>query len=133
MVESPATPTTPLPGAQRIIPGAPPPAPLTKSQLKRRQKLAKAKTEGTDGGSAVPSAKASALVETAPAPESLPDDLVAHENSATSQAPERPPSAIQDVIHKRLKVVNKKIVCGVFFHGLVYLLLSIFALTYAFS
>lgn len=132
MVESPATPTTPLPGAQRIIPGAPPPSQPTKSQLKRRQKQAKGKTEGTDHDSAIPNAKASALVETAPAAESLPDELVARGNNATSQAPEKPASVAQDIIHKKLKVVNKKIVRVATFTLSICLKISIFMLTYVF-
>jgi len=103
---------------QRIVPGAPPPAPLTKSQKKKRK--AKKPTESTpDSPVAIPDAISAALVEEAPDAAdvregSVAPELVAQVEPQTPILPEEEmllkPSPIVELIHKRLKATTKKIV-----------------------
>lgn len=119
------------PISKRIVPGAPPPAPPSKSQLKRQRKKAKA-GDATPSQTqspavtnvAIPDSTSAALVEQAPAKEdvqqgAVAEELVANgtngtprespgEVPATSSAPVESP--IVDIIHKRIKAANKKIV-----------------------
>lgn len=104
---------------QRIVPGAPPPTPLSKSQKKKR-KVKKPTESGSDSPVAIPDAASAALVEQAPEPTDIREGSVAPELVAEpeSQAPPLPeeevllkPSPIVDLIHKRLKATTKKIVC----------------------
>ncbi len=106
---------------QRIVPGAPPPVPLTKSQLKKKRKTKKA--DGTDDAPVtIPDAAAAALVEKAPDAAAVENGTVASELIVQDAPP--PPAApasepdtnslklspIVDLVTKRLKVTNKKIV-----------------------
>ncbi|KAF8315880.1 hypothetical protein DL93DRAFT_813957 [Clavulina sp. PMI_390] len=102
----------------RIVPGAPPPAPLTKSQLKKRKKVnaAKSKEDGASALDIVESPRDAALVDHVPSV--ITDALVADaeqlnsgvEPQAASATGEKAPSALVDqVINKRLKHVTKKI------------------------
>jgi len=100
--------------AQRIIPGAPPPAPVSKSQKKKR-KVAKP-TEG-DATVSIPDAGAAALVEKAPEPEDIKKGAVAEELVATpappaSETPVEKPKAspMVDLLNKRIKIQSKKLV-----------------------
>ncbi|KAG6918053.1 hypothetical protein DXG01_016709 [Tephrocybe rancida] len=103
------------PTIQRIVPGAPPPAPLSKSQKKKRK--AKKPTESTpDSPLATPDVSSSALVEQALETVDTPEASTAPEVPA--QEPQTPaaeeelllkPSPIVDLIHKRLKATSKKI------------------------
>ncbi|KNZ76684.1 hypothetical protein J132_09217 [Termitomyces sp. J132] len=98
--------------AQRIIPGAPPPAPLTKSQRKKRK--AKKATESTpDSPEAPVDVASSVLTEQAPEAEEV-------REASTTTAPELQtpaveeevvlkPSPIVELIQKRLKATSKKI------------------------
>ncbi|KAG6902099.1 hypothetical protein C0995_004279 [Termitomyces sp. Mi166 len=97
--------------AQRIVPGAPPPAPLTKSQRKKRK--AKKATESTpDSPEATVDAASAMLTEQVPEVEEV-------REASTTAAPEPPtpageeealkPSPIVELIHKRLKATSKKI------------------------
>jgi hypothetical protein len=104
--------------AQRVVPGAPPPATLSKSQLKKLRK-AKAKTGESpqDSPVEIPDATSAALVEKAPEGSEIQSGAVTpalvvqseaqvsqDENSASK------PSAIVELVNKRLKTTNKKIV-----------------------
>ncbi|KAF9038261.1 hypothetical protein BDZ89DRAFT_1157124, partial [Hymenopellis radicata] len=106
---------------QRIVPGAPPPVPLTKSQLKKKRKTTK-KVDGTDDAPVtIPDAAAAALVEKAPDATAVENGTVAPELIVQDAPP--PPAApasepdtttlklspIVDLITKRLKATNKKI------------------------
>lgn len=125
------------PISQRIVPGAPPPAPPSKNQIKKKRKSAKAK-----GGSeanvsqtqspavatvSIPDSTSAALVEKAPAEEdvkegAVADELVAHSsNGSVVPAPESTGDApaagsaalgspVVEIISKRLKAATKKIV-----------------------
>lgn len=105
---------------QRIVPGAPPPAPLSKSQKKKRK--VKKPTESTpDSPVALTDAGSAALIEKAPEEAeiregSVAPDLVAQPESEAPPLPEEEvllkPSPIVDLIYKRLKATTKKIVCG---------------------
>ncbi|KAL0576296.1 hypothetical protein V5O48_005672, partial [Marasmius crinis-equi] len=105
--------------AQRTVPGAPPSAPLSKSQLKR---LRKAKSKNDDSASVasgveVPDTTAAALIEKAPEPADIQEGSVAPELVTESPSQEQDqdqevtlkPSPIIELISKRLKATNKKI------------------------
>jgi hypothetical protein len=105
------------PVSQRIVPGAPPPAPLSKSQKKKRK--AKKPTDSTpesptllDLSSAAPPAeKAPESVETredsiAPEPSTQPESLA---TPATEEDLLLKHSPIVELVTKRLKATTKKI------------------------
>lgn len=103
----------PEPVVQRIVPGAPPPTPLSKTQKKKR----KAKAKSEELGDAP--AESQALNEQTPEPSepqdaALAPEPVAQSDSQMSLLPEEEvllkPSPIVDLIHKRLKATTKKIV-----------------------
>ncbi|TFK44212.1 hypothetical protein BDQ12DRAFT_717381 [Crucibulum laeve] len=111
MPESPVQP--------RIVPGAPPPAPLSKTQKKKRKAKGKSGEPTADSPvTAVPDATAAALIEKAPEPVevqegALAPELVAQPETEAPPLPEEEvllkPSPIVDLIHKRLKATTKKI------------------------
>ncbi|KAM6501981.1 hypothetical protein JOM56_001958 [Amanita muscaria] len=112
---------------QRIVPGAPPPAPLSKTQKKKRK--AKAKTGGensTDGNidnidradspaASVPDASAGALIDKAHdgadvQKSLLAPDLAAQPEPQTPTIPEElKPNTVAGLVNKRLKATTKKI------------------------
>jgi len=99
----------------KIVPGAPP-MQLTKSQLKKRRKAkGKGDEDAPDSPSSViPDATSAALIEEAPVLSEgakLAPELVAQ--PAPKADEEVKPSPIVDLINKRVKAANKKIVrCG---------------------
>ncbi|KAF9462273.1 hypothetical protein BDZ94DRAFT_1290334 [Collybia nuda] len=103
--------------AQRIVPGAPPPVPLSKSQKKKRK--AKKPTESVpDSPVALTDAGSATLIDRAPEEAEIREESVAPELvvQPEEQAPPLPeedvllkPSPIVDLIHKRLKATTKKI------------------------
>lgn len=99
--------------AQRSIPGAPPPAGVPKSQKKKR-KTGKKATDQDDAS--IPDIASAALVEEAPKPEDIkvgdvtPELLVQQDDREPSSATLKPASAIVDMLNKRMKAINKKIV-----------------------
>jgi hypothetical protein len=104
---------------QRIVPGAPPPAPLSKSQKKKRK--GKKTTESTpESPTAAPTSDTPlAVVEKAPESVATREGSVAPEpvtqpESLATPAPEEELglklSPIVDLIAKRLKATTKKIV-----------------------
>lgn len=103
------TPTT------RIVPGAPPPAPLSKSQKKRR-KGAKGKSEA-ESPVVISTPLAAALVDHAPTEADVKQGAVAPELVAQpeeSLLPVEEPaiklSPIVDLVSKRMKATHKKLV-----------------------
>ncbi|KAJ8076801.1 hypothetical protein PM082_001224 [Marasmius tenuissimus] len=101
--------------AQRVIPGAPPPATLSKSQLKRLRK-SKGKTEEPSPATShveLPDPKSAALTEMAPGPSDIREGSVAPELVAEQPVQEEEvilkPSPIIELVNKRLKVSAKKI------------------------
>lgn len=112
--------------AVRIVPGAPPPAPISKSQKKKRKAAAIKKTASEQSNGAehvvVPDAAASALIEQAPTENDVKEGSVAPELVAQSEAQvtrevspvpgggEKKPSPIVDMLNKRVKATTKKIV-----------------------
>lgn len=104
------------PVIQRIVPGAPPPAPVSKSQKKKK----KAAKEG-DVHVEIPDAATAAQIETAPSQEDTKDGSVAPQLLAQpSEIPEattpvgdgaHKTTPLIDMLNKRIKATNKKIVC----------------------
>lgn len=96
---------------QRIVPGAPPPAPLSKTQKKRR----KAKKADNSDSVDIPDTTSAALVEKAPEPSDIQQGSVAQELVAepepelTAEDISLKPSPIAELINKRLKATTKKI------------------------
>jgi hypothetical protein len=93
---------------QRIVPGAPPPTPLSKSQKKKRSK-AKPKT-GETGTS--PNGSSPVGADTSELPDVHESTVVAvqSETSHTLDDSESKPSPIVELISKRLKATAKKVV-----------------------
>ena len=105
------------PVVQRIVPGAPPPTPLSKTQKKKRKAKAKSAEPGdapalSEATSAAPTEKTPELPETQEA--TLAPEVIAQSDSQMSLLPEEEvllkPSPIVDLIHRRLKATTKKIV-----------------------
>ncbi|KAI0041002.1 hypothetical protein FA95DRAFT_1683471 [Auriscalpium vulgare] len=108
------------PPAQRVVPGAPPPAPLSKSQKKKR-KTAKGKAEDSPATPTVsiPDTTAAALVDKAPGSSdikqgSIVEELLARSEPANGSATHKDDggpkqSPIVDLVGKRLKTTGKKI------------------------
>lgn len=110
----------------RVVPGAPPPAPISKSQKKKRKATAikKSTSEQSNGADhvVVPDATASALIDQAPTQNDIKEGSVAPELVAQSEAQvtrevspvpgsvETKPSHIVDMLNKRVKATTKKIV-----------------------
>jgi len=117
-----ATPTTSTPAAVppqlRVVPGAPPPAPLSKTQKKKR----KVKVAGVGGDeSEVPTPvleKVQLPAEDKVAPEKAQEKVPAPESIAPADSTAAAAldddliklSPIVDLIHKRMKATTKKIV-----------------------
>lgn len=118
---------------QRFVPGAPPPAPLSKSQKKKRKgKKPSDATPGDISPVSIPDATSAALTEKAPELSDIQQGNVAEELVDTSgpvpqvepKVPILPeeevllkPSPIVDLIHKRLKATTKKIASIRFFES----------------
>ncbi len=110
MSDSPATPTI------RLVPGAPPP-PASKTQKKKR-KTTKKQSGQPEEQVVVPDAHTSALIEHAPSVDDIKEGTVAPELVAQpsesardlSPGPDELLSPIVDMLNKRLKATNKKIV-----------------------
>ncbi|KAF9568207.1 hypothetical protein CPC08DRAFT_813651 [Agrocybe pediades] len=103
---------------QRIVPGAPPPAPLSKTQKKKRKAKATKTENGERSVSPEVTTSNAALIEKAPEPEQVQEGVVAPELVARTDSqgvtiPEEDvllkPSPIVDLVHKRLKATTKKI------------------------
>ncbi|KAL5507347.1 hypothetical protein ACEPAH_6803 [Sanghuangporus vaninii] len=115
---------------KRFVPGAPPPAPLSKAQKKKRRGVAK-KDSGAESepetpatnSVKLPDAHAAALTEKAPEEKDVKSGAVAEELVATAKPPEVPkseaggdaapgsvkPSPVVDLLNKRMKALGKKI------------------------
>ena len=102
----------PEPVAQRIIPGAPPPTPLSKTQKKKRKAKVLGDAPATTDLSVVVSEKT-------PEPTEVQENTLAPEPITRSESHATPlpeedvllkPSPIVDLVHKRLKATTKKIV-----------------------
>ncbi|EGO00239.1 hypothetical protein SERLA73DRAFT_168035 [Serpula lacrymans var. lacrymans S7.3] len=106
--------------ATRVVPGAPPPAPLSKSQRKKRKAAtgnSKAKSaESVDGSVTIPDSTAAALVEKAPEETDIKEGSIAPELVASTEEVQAlddesslKPSPIIELLQKRCKALNKKI------------------------
>ncbi|CAL1707036.1 unnamed protein product [Somion occarium] len=106
--------------AQRLVPGAPPPPPAPKSQKKKRKTTkAKSTADSTEGHVDIPDSTSAALIDHAPQPEDVKEGHVAPqlivqpsesgEPSTPLQEGSQKPSPLVDMLNKRLKATNKKI------------------------
>lgn len=109
--------------ASRPVPGAPPPASISKSQKKKRKSV-KVKGSGEpDSPVVVPDTITASLLEKAPGEADVKEGVVAPGLVATTSvsADDVPQSALEDdsgfkqspvvdLVHKRLKAIHKKIV-----------------------
>jgi hypothetical protein len=105
----------------RIVPGAPPPTPITKSQKKKR-KAGKGKGSAEpDSPAVVPDATAANVLDQASGGSDVKEDTVSPQVAAPPSVNEGPQSAVEDdvgykpspvvdLVHKRLKAIHKKIV-----------------------
>lgn len=109
---------------QRVVPGAPPPAPLSKSQKKKRKGK---KTGEAEEPLTIPDPTSAALIEKAPEPVDVQGGAVAPELVSKVELPSATPeeeisykpSPIVELINKRLKATAKKIVFSHFSFHLV--------------
>lgn len=111
--------------ALRLIPGAPPPVAQSKSQRKKRKTGTKSKTPGSpaDGSVTLPDAPSAVLVDSAPNETDTKEDNAAHELVAASEAPTHDDlnpksSPIIELVQKRMRALNKKIVGSI--HPLIF-------------
>lgn len=109
------------PAQQRIIPGAPPPAPASKAAKKKRKaNKPKSSSDPTESHVDIPDTTSAALTEEAPKPEDIKEGHVAPQLTAqTSEVEPSTPlpggqkaSPAIDVINKKLKAHVKKLVCS---------------------
>ncbi|KIJ49432.1 hypothetical protein M422DRAFT_27797 [Sphaerobolus stellatus SS14] len=101
---------------QRIVPGAPPPAQLSKSQKKKRKAVLKNKDEEATVTVSIPDATAAALVEKVPESTdikagSIAEELVAPAAETVAEAITEKPKTSSGVeaINKRIKLQSKKL------------------------
>ncbi|KAJ4483480.1 hypothetical protein J3R30DRAFT_3448873 [Lentinula aciculospora] len=104
---------------QRVVPGAPAPPPVTKSQLRKKRKTkSKASEQTSESPVEITNTTAAALVEKAPEATDIHVGVVAPELAAQPSQSEAQSttdeltlklSPIVDLVNKRLKVTNKKI------------------------
>lgn len=114
-----STPVTPLTPNARLVPGAPPPAAASKSQKKKKQKSTKTSEHG-DETVDVPNPQAAALISHAPSQGeikegSLAPELIVRSGSTRPVSPagddkDGRSSALVEMLNKRLKATNKKVV-----------------------
>lgn len=118
------------PPSQRIVPGAPPPTPLSKSQQKKKRKVAGTKRpDGSDGPDVV-SPKDAALIDHIPSADHTDPSLFAppEEGAVAAAASElvaniapsiiepilinapKKTSAVVELVNKRYRALTKKIV-----------------------
>lgn len=104
--------------APRFVPGAPAPVAASKLQKKKRKTGTKSKTPGSpeEGSITIPDAPSIALVDRAPNETDVKEDNVALELVAASEAPTHDElsskhSPVVELLQKRMRALNKKIVC----------------------
>lgn len=95
----------------RLVPGALPPVAASKSQKKKRRTGTKSKTPGSpaEGSVTIPDAPSAALVDSAPN-ETAPE-LVAASEAPTHDDLNSKASPVIELLQKRMRALNKKIVC----------------------
>ncbi len=116
------------PPAHRIVPGAPPPTPLSKSQQKKKRKVAGTKRPDGEDGPDVASPKDAALIDHVPSADHTDPSLLAspEESAVAAAASEmvahiiaidpilinapKKTSAIVELVNKRYRAMTKKIV-----------------------
>lgn len=105
----------------RVVPGAPPPTPISKSQKKKRKSVRVKGSGEPDSPVVVPDSETAG--EQAPGVSDVKESVVAPGLVATTSlsVDDAPPSAVDDdlgykpspvvdLVHKRLKAIHKKIV-----------------------
>lgn len=108
----------------RIVPGAPPPTPISKSQKKKRKTGKGRGSAEPDSPALAPDNAASVVLDSALSGSDVKESTVAPQvapsvNEAPQSAVEEDigykPSPVVDLVHKRLKAIHKKIV-SIFFN-----------------
>jgi hypothetical protein len=103
----------------RIVPGAPPPTPISKSQKKKRKTGKGRGSAEPDSPALAPDNAASGVLDSAPGGSDVKEStLVPQVASSVNEAPQSAveedvgykPSPVVDLVHKRLKAIHKKIV-----------------------
>ena len=103
----------------RLVPGAPPPAPLSKSQKKKRKGAKSGDISEAASPLVVSTPLGASQIETAPSATEVKEGLVAPQLTATLSVDAQSavgddlgykPSPVVDLVHKRLKATHKKIV-----------------------
>lgn len=102
----------------RLIPGALLPSAPSKSQRKKRKTGTKSKTPGSpaEGSVTIPDAPSTAVVDRVPDETDPKEDNVSPELVAASEAPTHDDlnskhSPVVELLQKRMRTLNKKIVC----------------------
>ena len=116
----PKMPDNTAPSTPRVVPGAPPPATLSKSQKKKRKGGAKTKEESEAGSHvAVDATAASPIEEKAAVENDVKEEVVApqlavqpSEGEAVTPVGDHKASPIVEMLNKRLKANSKKLVSG---------------------
>ena len=118
------------PPTHRIVPGAPPPTPLSKSQQKKKRKVAGTKRPDGEDGPDVASPKDAALIDHVPSADHTDPSLLAppEESAVAAAASEmvahiapsiidpiltnapKKTSAVVELVNKRYRAMTKKIV-----------------------
>ena len=102
----------------RLVPGAPQPIALSKSQRKKRKTGTKSRTPGSpaEGSVTLPDAPSAAPVDSIPNETDPKEDNVVPEPVAASEAATHDDlnpkcSPVVELLQKRMRALNKKIVC----------------------
>ena len=104
--------------AQRYVPGAPPPTTPTKSQMKKKKKKASAALKAEEGLRAevldtILAPQDGSLNDPAPLANSVEANQSEDREANGSISESKPSTPVVDrVINKRIRALNKKIVCG---------------------
>lgn len=101
----------------RVVPGAPPPTPISKSQKKKRKTVKAKGSAEIDSNGVVSDTTTAKVLDTAPGISDLNEVSAAPNLVATTSADEAlpdddagyKPSPVVDLVHKRLKAIHKKI------------------------
>lgn len=104
----------------RVVPGAPPPTPISKSHKKKRKGVKGKGSVEPNNHVGVSDTTTASVLDTVPGVSDVKEDVTARDLVATTSVDEAPQSALEDdagykpspvvdLVHKRLKAIHKKI------------------------